>query len=83
MKLIRLTDDRYILDCGKEARASDVERIREHWADWWTAHPGGPATSFVIGGSSEPIEYEDRRDPDAVQMARIEEKLDRIWEALS
>lgn len=83
MKLIRLTDDRYVLDCGSDLRRDEMEHLRSYWEDYWKPPVGDFPPLFVVGGVAVPLEYEDRRDPDAIQMARIEEKLDRILEALS
>ncbi len=38
MKLIRLTDDRYILDAGPDVRPAQLEEIRRYWEEWWTTH---------------------------------------------
>lgn len=63
MKLIRLTDDRYVLDLGPGTSASTVDAAREYWKDWWEHH-GEIPTVFIIGGVEVPLEYEDRRDAD-------------------
>lgn len=63
MKLIRLTDDRYILDAGDAIAAAQVEEIRHYWEDWWKTHSEFPQ-AIVIGGNREPLIYEDRRDAD-------------------
>lgn len=71
MKLIRLTDDRYILDAGPEIRADQLEEIRHYWEDWWK-ETGTHPLAMVIGGSVIPLTYEDRREPD------IESRLRRL-----
>lgn len=82
MKVIRLTDDRYIIDAGAKIRHDVLDQLNEQWNDWWKTHTEAP-TALFVGGSEMRLEYEDHRDPDAVQMARIEEKLDRLLDILS
>lgn len=64
MKLIRLTDDRYVLDAGPDVRPVDLDAIRAYWKDWWEQHPEEIPEVIVFGGSKVPLEYEDRREPD-------------------
>ena len=82
MKVIRLTDTRYILDAGTSITSEGAAQLGDAWRDWWEKEDD-PPTVLIVGGSKIPLEYEDHRDPDAIQMSRIEEKLDRIWDALS
>lgn len=74
MKLIRLTDDRYLFDAGQIDQRT-LEEIRHYWDAWWEEHHTHP-TVMVIGGIEQPIEYEDRREPD------IESRLRALEEAV-
>ena len=82
MKVIRLTDDRYIIDAGPDGNRDFIEHLGRAWDNWWATHPD-PPSALVLSGRTFELVYEDRRDPGAIQMARIEEKLDRILEKLS
>lgn len=68
MKIIRLTEDRYVIDCGPDVRRDQVEEIQRFWERWFSDHLTHP-TAFTYGGTTVPVEYEDRRTPD------IEERL--------
>lgn len=63
MKLVRLTDTRYILDAGPDIDMQQVEEIQKYWIDWWRKDTEVP-TMIIIGGIVHPLEYEDRREPD-------------------
>ena len=82
MKIVRITDDRYVLDVGTDMSYEKMEMIKSYWEEWWATESIIP-TVLVLGGAKEPLEYEDRREPDVSRLTAIEEKLDHIWEALS
>ncbi len=69
MKLIRLTEDRYVLDAGKDIVPAQMDLIRGYWTEWWHVHLTEPSV-FVIGGTEYPVEYEDRREPDVESRLR-------------
>ena len=79
MKLIRLTDDRYILDAGPELiRHDHLASLNAYFEQWWAQHTEHP-TTIVIGGSSITLEYEDRRDSDLeARVKRLEEHVHMI-----
>jgi hypothetical protein len=77
MKLIRLTDDRYILDMGPDADARQVEELKAYWEDWWKTEKDFPRV-VILGGVAVPLEFEDRRDPAQQRLAAIEKRLDRL-----
>jgi hypothetical protein len=73
MKLIRLTDDRYVLDAGP-VNQERLEAINQYFDEWWQEHSEYPKT-MVIGGQSIELEYEDRRDSDLEARVKRLEKL--------
>jgi hypothetical protein len=76
VKLIRLTDDRYVLDAGPGIRADHLAMLRDYWKAWWQEHPGEIPAAFVIGGHEVPLEYEDRRDADIeARVAALEREV--------
>ena len=90
MKLIRLTDDRFVLDGGSEVRADQMAAITEWWKEWWERNPGSVPEVAVFGGSATPLEYEDRREPDIESRLRFLESHvhiiathDEGWEVMS
>lgn len=73
MKLIRLTDDHYILDAGPDIDMQRVEEMQRWFADWWSKETTVPTTA-IIGGSKVPLEFEDRRTSDLEgRVQRLEE----------
>lgn len=64
MKLIRLTDDRYILDAGPDLTQERAEQISQYFVDWWRRDHTVVPRVVIVGGSEIPLEYEDRREPD-------------------
>lgn len=80
MKLIRLTDDRFVLDAGPDVRAEQVEALGAYWKDWWEKNPGVTPEMMVLGGIEIELTYEDRREPDIeVRLKAIELSLADIW----
>jgi len=77
VKLIRLTDERYVLDVGPDATQEFMYRIHDAWEAWWRDYPkdGAVPTTFVVGGGTYPLEYEDHRDPESQRLAAIEARL--------
>lgn len=73
MKLIRLTDDRYVLDAGLVDQER-LEAINQYFDEWWQEHSEYPKT-MVIGGLAFELEYEDRRDSDLEARVKKLEKL--------
>ena len=82
MKIIRITDNRYILDAGPHATHAMAAEIGDRWTEWWRTEFTTP-TVLVLGGVEVPLEYEDRRESDVGRLTTLEEKIDRIWDALS
>ena len=82
MKVIRITDDRYLLDAGPHVTRAMAAEIGDRWVEWWRTEFTVP-TALVLGGTEVPLEYEDRREPDVGRLTAVEEKLDRIWDAIS
>ena len=75
MKLIRISENDYILDAGKDIRPEQVEAIRLKWKEW--RERGDPFEIAMANG----IDYEDRREPDIESRLRaIEERLHEIEE---
>lgn len=74
MKLIRLTDDRYILDTESDRISSQqFEEISRYWEEWWERQTVRPSV-IVFGGSAHSLVYEDRRDSDLeARVKRLEE----------
>ena len=73
MKLIRLTDDRYILDAGPDMYPDDFKELERVWTDWWNTHPGVVPQMLVIGGAPVKVEYDDRRESNVeVRLQRLE-----------
>jgi len=78
VKLIRLTDDRYVLDAGPDIVPYQLDAIRAYWQDWWRTESDIPQV-VVFGGLTIPLEYEDRRDADIVgRFDRLEERVEAI-----
>ena len=77
LKLIRLTDDRYVIDAGPNINRDQFEEIQRYFADWWSKNLERPET-VVIGGNEEPLIYEDHRDPEGQRLLDIEKRLDRL-----
>lgn len=71
MKLIRLTDSRWVLDAGNQMDQQRSQQVQEYFERWLQTNREIPAF-IVIGGQREKLEYEDRREPD------IEKRLKRI-----
>lgn len=63
MKLIRLTDDRYVLDSEMELTQEESWQISEYWKNWWATELTTPGI-IVFNGKDYPLTYEDRREPD-------------------
>jgi len=75
VKLIRLTDDKYIFDAGPDMTASRMEEIRKFWDEWWATETERPSV-VVVGGHEYPLAYEDRREPDIeARLRRLEEHI--------
>jgi hypothetical protein len=76
VKLIRLTDDRYILDAGTDIVPEQMEQLNSYFSAWWATHAEHPMT-VVIGGIETPLEYEDRRTSDLEgRVKRLEDRID-------
>jgi len=74
MKLIRLTDDRYVLDAGPDITPAQLDAIGQYWKEWWAKNPGATPEAIVLGGGIGPLEYEDRRTSDLEgRVQRLEE----------
>ena len=68
MKLVRITEDRYILDAGDaNLTPHHVDEIRRYWAEWWEKIPGEIPEFIVISGTKFPLVYEDHRESDIEQ----------------
>ncbi|HEY6010028.1 MAG TPA: hypothetical protein VIX18_01055 [Nitrospirota bacterium] len=61
MKIIRLTDDRYVIDVGPSCTAEAAHELANQWANWWATATTMP-TALLVNGISTPLEYEDHRD---------------------
>jgi hypothetical protein len=72
MKLIRLTDDRWVLAIGNQVTSRQAQELGDAWTEWWEK-PTGDRPLALLGS---PIEYEDRREPDIeARLRRIEEHI--------
>ena len=79
MKLIRLTDDRYLLDAGPDIDQRQMEDLQSFWKDWWKTNTEVP-TVVVFGGISSPLEIEDRRLSDVeARLKRLEAHFHKVW----
>lgn len=82
MKLIRITDDRYVLDAGPRMTSAMAAEIGDRWTEWWRTKHTVPAI-LVVGGTEIPLEYEDRREPDVGRLTMLETKVDLLLDMLS
>jgi hypothetical protein len=72
MKLVRLTDDAYVIEIEGSASPERVAQLRELWAEWWDS--GRRRGPMIIGG--EVVTFEDRSHPDFdARLRRIEATL--------
>lgn len=63
MRIVRLTEDKFVLDAGRDMTSERVQELGRLWTEWWEEH-GTVPTAFVIGGHREPLEYVDARVSD-------------------
>lgn len=71
MKLIRLTDQRYILDAGPNLTQQQAEQIKVQFNDWWRTDHTDVPLAIIVGGDRVELEYEDRREPDIEGRLRL------------